>query len=87
LLEGGRRVLAWFRRRREYRERVEAKASRLIETLGDDAWPTIYAESRDMSATDEERLFAMSVRRAIERRLGMAPREDTATRYPDWRNC
>ena len=80
-------MFRWFRRRREYRERVEAKADRLIEALATDAWPTIYAESRDLDVSDEERLFAIAVRRAIERRLGIESREDTATRYPDWRKC
>ena len=44
-------MFRWFRRRREYRQCVEAKADRLIEALGTDAWPTIYAESRDLDVS------------------------------------
>jgi hypothetical protein len=39
-------TFGWFRRRRDFRNRVNDKASRLIAALGDDAWPTIYRKSR-----------------------------------------
>lgn len=76
-------MFGWFRRRREYRNRVKNKASRLIEALGDDAWPTIYRESRDLGLSEEERLFHLAVRREVEKRLGIEPRTDVATRYTD----
>jgi hypothetical protein len=80
-------MLGWLRRRRDFRQRVEAKAARLMDSLGYDALPTAYDESRDLSLTDEERRFNMAVRRAIEKRLGGVPQPDTATRYEDWRRC
>jgi hypothetical protein len=76
-------MFGWFRRRREYRDRVSDKASRLIEALGDDAWPTIYRESRDLDLPEDERLFHLAVRREVEKRLGIEPRVDVATRYTD----
>ena len=75
-------MFGWFRRRREFRQQAEAKAARLIEALGkDDAWETAYRDSRDMTISDEKRQLNLAVRRAIERRLGIPPHQDTATRY------
>jgi hypothetical protein len=79
-------MFGWFRRRREYRDRVNDKASRLIEALGDDAWPTIYRESRDLELPEAERLFHLAVRREVDKRLGIEPRTDVATRYTDQRS-
>jgi hypothetical protein len=40
---------------------VNNKASRLIEARGNDAWPTIYRESRDLDQPEEERLIHLAV--------------------------
>jgi endonuclease YncB( thermonuclease family) len=76
-------MFGWVRRRREYRNRVRDKASRMIQALGEDAWPTVFRDSRDMELPDEERLFHLAVRREVEKRLGIEPHVDVATRYTD----
>lgn len=75
-------MFGWFRQRREFRQQAEVKATHLIEALGkDDAWETVYRDSRDMTIPEDKRLFNLAVRRAMERKLGIPLHKDTATRY------
>jgi DNA-binding SARP family transcriptional activator len=74
-------MLAFLRRRFAFRRRVEAKAERLIAEYGEDAWSAAYEICTDLNRSEEVRRFYSQVRYQIERKLGIPPRVDTATRY------
>lgn len=74
-------MLQWLRRRRQFRERAEARADALIARHGENARSVAYSQSREPVQTEDDRALAYAVRRIIEKRLGIRPRVDTATRY------
>ena len=63
------------------RRRAEAAAERMIAQHGREAWAIANRVRRDQSRDPEYRRFHSLVRRRIERKLGIPPRVDTATRY------
>ncbi len=72
-----------LRRRRDLFHRANIRAEALISRLGEEAWPIVYEMCRDQERSDQDRAFYYRVRRIIEKRLGIPPRIDTATRYLD----
>jgi hypothetical protein len=74
-------MIAALRRRAELKRMAHAQAEALLAEHGADAWQIAYERSRDVGRSDEERALEYRVREVIERRLGMSPRVDTATRY------
>lgn len=74
-------MFGFFRRRAEYKSRVEQRADELIAAHGDNAWGIIYGLCRDREQDEDSRAFYYRVRRVIERKLNIPPRVDTATRY------
>ncbi|HZP21437.1 MAG TPA: hypothetical protein VFB16_14675 [Bauldia sp.] len=70
-----------LRQRRELRQLIQEAANAWIAHYGDQAWDVAYSRSRDMDLLDEERALAYRLRAEIERRFGIKPRADTATRY------
>jgi len=77
----GPKVFDFLKRRLALRRRVEIRAQALIDRHGNEAWSLVYSKSRDHSLNDEDRRFYYLVRDRIERKLGIPPRVDTATRY------
>jgi hypothetical protein len=74
-------MFAFLKRRAETRRRVDIRAEALIARHGTEAWSIVYGICRDPERNPEDRAFYYRVRDIIERRLGVPPRVDTATRY------
>jgi hypothetical protein len=70
-------VKRWFDERR----RAEAAAERMIAQHGREARAIVNRICRDQSRDPAYRRFHCLVRRRIEKKLGIPPRVDTATRY------
>lgn len=60
---------------------IEKEADLLMQLMGDKAHSYVYKRSRNMLLTEAERYHALKVRRAVEKKLGINGRVDTATRY------
>ena len=60
---------------------IHIRADALIARHGREAWPIVYGIYRAPERDSEDRRFYYVVRDIIERRLGIPPRVDTATRY------
>ena len=69
----------WFDERR----RVDAAVERQIAQHGREAWVIVNRICRDPERDPEYRRFHYLVRHRIEKKLGIQPRLDTATRYVD----
>jgi hypothetical protein len=77
-----KKLIAWFRKRRATKERVNREADRLLKVHGAmGAWQFMFRQSRDMTMQPEFREFALKVRREIEHRTRIKTQVDTATRY------
>ncbi len=63
------------------RRRADAAAERLIAQQGPEARAIVNRICRDQDRDPEYRRFHYVVRRRIEKKLGIPPRIDTATRY------
>jgi hypothetical protein len=70
-----------LRQRAALKRRAHIRAEALIARHGEEAWPIVYEICRDQGRSEEDRAFYYRVRSIIERRLGIPPRVDTATRY------
>lgn len=74
-------MFEFLKRRAETKRRANIRAEALIARHGREAWPIVYGICRDPKRDSEDRRFYYLVRDIIERRLGIPPRVDTATRY------
>jgi hypothetical protein len=74
-------MFEFLKRRAETKRRANIRAEALIARHGREAWPVVYGICRDPGRNVEDRRFYYLVRTIIERRLGIPPRVDTATRY------
>ncbi|MFZ5792111.1 MAG: hypothetical protein ACOY3L_15575 [Pseudomonadota bacterium] len=74
-------ILGWLRRRRAYRDAIEAEIERLIAVHGNDAYQVAYERARDRGLSDAERRWAFDVRRVFAKRIGHEIGLDTATRW------
>jgi hypothetical protein len=73
-------MLRWLRRRREFKQAVEAEIERLIARHGEHAFEVAYSRARERVQTEEDRRFNQAVRREFAKRLGITYGLDTATR-------
>lgn len=75
------RYFEFFRRRATNMKAATIEADLLTLLMADGAHDLAYGKSRNLKLSDDERSHAMRVRRILEKRLGIAPQVDTATRY------
>jgi hypothetical protein len=74
-------MFAFLKRQAETKRRANLRAEALIARHGPEAWSIVYGICRDPERDSEDRRFYYVVREIIERRLGIPPSVDTATRY------
>lgn len=74
-------MFEFLQRRTETERRANIRAEARISRHGREAWSVVYGICRDQERPGEDRRFYYRVREIIERRLGIPPRVDTATRY------
>lgn len=73
-------MLRWLRRRREFKQAVEAEIASLVARHGEHAFEVAYSRAREPVQTEEDRRFNQAVRREFAKRLGITYGLDTATR-------
>lgn len=73
-------MFGFLKRRAETKRRAHIRAEALLARHGAEAWQIVYGICRDQERYVEDRVFYYRVCDIIERRLGMPPRVDTATR-------
>ena len=71
----------WFKNYRAEKRTIQNIADDLIAKHGVDVHNKISELSRHPDLTNEERSRVYKIRAIIEKRLGVKPRADTATRY------
>jgi hypothetical protein len=74
-------MFGFVKRWLDERRRADLAADRLIAEHGRDAWAIVDNICRDQNRDPDDRSFHYLVRARIEKKLGIPPRVDTATRY------
>lgn len=70
-------MFGWFRKRREFRQRVSAEADRLQQEHGFEAYARASIAAR---SPNDDYEFRYAVRNEVARRIGHQPGLDNATR-------
>jgi hypothetical protein len=71
-------MFGWIKNRKG----IATEADLLIQVMGDNALSHITKRSRNTELSERERIHALAVQRAVEKKLGIFGRQtDTGTRY------